>query len=139
MTVSGAIIEWLKGFESADYWKINQINTDIQGPRVNSYSLVKEPIKNVKNYVSGRKVYTEHYMFQARLASNEDIERVENIGFGEAMEQWVEDMNRDGNYPQIPDAKVKDIGITTPFYMGRTQTNDSVYQMTIAIMYEKEK
>lgn len=139
MTVSGAIIEWLKGFDSADYWIINQINTDIQGPKVNSYSLVKEPTKNVKSYVSGRKVYTEHYMFQARLSTNEDIERVENTGFGEALEQWVEDKNIAKEFPQIPNAIVKDVGITTPFYMGRTQTNDSVYQMTIAIMYEKER
>lgn len=138
MTISKAIIEWLKGFEAEDSQKINQINTDIQGPKVDSYSLVKEPIKNVKSFISGRKVYTEHYTFQARLCTNEDMERAENIGFGEALEKWVEEKNAKKEFPQIPNIHVEDVGITTPFYMGRTSTNDSVYQMTIAIMYEKE-
>lgn len=138
MTVSGAIIEWLKRFDPADYWKMQKIDTDIQGAKVQTYSLVKEPVQNVKTYISGKKVCTEHYMIQARLSSNANIERVENIGFGEALEAYVREQNRKEDYPEIPDAKVKDIRVTTPFYMGKTGTNDSVYQMTIAIKYEKE-
>lgn len=139
MTVSGAIIEWLKKFNPEDYWSMQKIDTDMQGPKVQTYSLVKEPVQNVKTYVSGKKVYTGHYMIQARLASNADADRMDNIGFGEALEAYVEAQNKAGNYPAIPGAIIKDIGVTTPFYMGRTGVNDSIYQMTIAIKYEKEK
>lgn len=137
MTVSEAIIDWLKRFEPDDYWKMQKIDTDIQGAKVQTYSLVKEPVQNVKTYISGKKVYTDHYTIQARLSTNANVERVENIGFGEALEAYVREQNQKGAYPEIPDAKVKDIRVTTPFYMGRTGTNDSVYQMTIAIKYEK--
>lgn len=139
MTVVESIIEWLKGFNSEEYGKMARIDTDIQSHEVDSFSLVKEPIQNVKRYISGRAIYTEHYTIQARLASNEDINRVENQGFGEALEEYVKAMNLAQNYPVIPDAKVQDIRVTTPFYMGTTNTNNSVYQMTIAIKYEKER
>ena len=137
MTVIGAIIEWLKGFNS-EGWKMSKIDTDIQGPKIDTFSLVKEPTQIVKRYISGKAIYTDHYMVQARLASNEDIDRAENHGFGEALEEYVRTRSKAGDYPEIPGAVVKSVDITTPFYLGSTNNNSSVYQMTIAIKYEKE-
>lgn len=137
MTVSESIIKWLHEFDLEEYGRLKQINTDIQGATVDTYALVKEPIKNVKTYLSGRKEITEHYAITARLASREDRERVHNMGFGEALEEWVTDQNTAEHYPEIPGARVKKISVTTPFFLGTTQTNDSVYQMTVQIKYEK--
>lgn len=139
MTVSESIINWLYGFNSEEFWSMPKIDTDLQGAKVDSFSLIKEPVQNVKSYVSGRKVYTEHYMIRARLSSNLDIERIENLGFGEVLEEYVKAKNLAEEYPNIPDAKVRSIGVTTPFYLGVTENNNSIYQMTIAIQYEKEK
>ena len=136
MTVSEEIIRWLKQFDNR---KLKTIDTDIQGTENYSYSLVKEPIQNVKSYLTGKKVYTDHYMIQARLPIRYNTDRVKNNAFGELLEDWVKEQNRIGNYPEIKDAKVQEIGITTPFYIGKTNTDNSVYQMTIAIKYEKEK
>lgn len=137
MTVSKAIIKWLEGFNS-EYNSLAKINTDIQGPKVDTFALVKEPVKNVKSYISGKKVYTEHYMIQARLASGDDLDRVDNLDFGEALEEYVKSKDKAEEYPVIPDATVKSIEVTTPFYLGVAGDNSSVYQMTIAIKYEKE-
>lgn len=139
MTVSEAIIKWLKEFNPTEYWKIKKIDTEQQSPNVDSYSLVKEPVQNVKKYLSGRKVYTDHYTFQARLSSSTNEDRIDNNGFGEALENWVEKKDSLGEYPNLTDAAVKSIHVTTPFYVGRTDNNSFVYQMTIAIEYEKEK
>lgn len=140
MTVSEAIIKWLKTFDPEEYWRMKQVDTDIQSAKVDSYSLVKEPVRNVKNYISGRKAITDHYMIQARLSSLTNTDCIENNGFGEALEDWVSEQDRDKNFPQIPDAVVRSISVTTPFYMGKIDTNNSsVYQLTVAIRYEKEK
>lgn len=138
MTVSKAIISWLQGFNHSDYWKMKRIDTDIQSAQVDSYALLKEPIRNVKSYINGKKEYTEHYTLLARLSSQENREREDNIGFGEALEDWVEQQDRHGNYPEI-DGQVKSIGISTPFYCGATQENNSVYQLTVIIRYEKQE
>lgn len=137
MTVSEAIIKWLKGFDAATK-KMKSIDTDIQRENDYSYSLVREPVQNVKAYLSGKRVYTDHYMIQARLPSRYNPECVSNNTFGEALEKWVREQNRAGNYPLIEGALVRDISITTPFYAGKTSTENSIYEMTIAIKYEKE-
>lgn len=139
MTVSQAIIKWLKEFDPAEYWRMQKIDTDIQSAEVDSYSLVKEPVQNVKSYMSGKKEYTNHYTIQARLSSKPNSDRIDNSGFGEALENWIREKNSKKELPDVSDAVVKAIGVTTPFYIGKTAENDSIYQMTIAIKYEKEK
>lgn len=138
MTVSEAVIEWLKGFNSDEHQKMNPIDTDKQSAEVDSYSLVKEPIRNEKSYITGRKEFTDHYMIQARLSTQTNTERIENNSFGEALEGWVMEQNQKKNFPVLADATVKEVSVTTPFYMGKTETNNSVYQMTVALKYEKE-
>ena len=139
MTVSEAIIKWLMEFNPAEYWKMKKIDTEQQSPHVDSYSLAKEPVQNVKPYLSGKKVYTDHYTFRARLSSSTPEDRIDNNGFGEALENWVRKKASLEEYPELTDAVVKSIDVTTPFYVGRTDNNSFVYQMTIAIEYEKEK
>ena len=139
MTVSESIITWLKQFSPADYWRMKSIDTDIQMAEVDSYALIKEPVQNVKKYLSGRKEITAHYSLSARLSSQVNGERIDNGGFGEALESWVEEQNQMSNFPVIDDAVVSSISVTTPFYIGRTESNNSVYSMTIAIKYVKER
>ena len=133
MTVSESIITWLKEFEP------NKIDTDIQRSGTGKYSLAKEPIQNVKSYLSGKKEYTDHYTFRACMPNQDDNDCIDNNAFGEKMTAWVEEQNSLEHFPQIQDAVVKEVKITTPFYVGITTDNSSVYQMTIAIKYVKER
>ena len=61
MTVSEAIIIWLKDF------KLKRVDTEIQRAGAGRYSLAKEPVQTVKSYLSGKKEYTDHYTFSAWL------------------------------------------------------------------------
>ena len=132
MTVSQSVIAWLKRFEE------KSVNTDIQPAKVNSYSLVKEPIINKKTFINGRVRVTEHYTFMARLDSQMDSARVENNAWGEELEEWVRDMCKKKDLPAIDGATTHSVNITTPFYLGKSEANESVYQVTISIIYEKE-
>lgn len=137
MTVSEAIIKWLKTFDPVEYQKMNRIDTDIQSAEVESYSLIKEPVQNIKRYLSGKQEITDHYVLMARLATNSNPDRIENNGFGEALEEWVKEQDENRSYPEIG-MKTQSISVTTPFYIGKTETNNSLYQLTIAIKYIKE-
>ena len=138
MTVSSAIIKWLKTFDPAEYWKMKRIDTDLMHGDV-EYALVKEPVRNIKTYVSGKKIITDHYMILARLPSITNNDCMDNSGFGEALEEWVSEQNREKNYPDLIGAKVIQVGVTSPFVAGTSETNSIVYQMTVSIKYEEEK
>lgn len=138
MTVSEAVIKWLKSFSPEEYWKMKHIDTDLMHGNVD-YALIKEPVRNVKAYLSGKKIITDHYMILARLPSNSNTDCIDNSGFGEALEEWVSMQNRKKNYPVIPGAKVTQVGVTSPFVAGKNETNNILYQMTVAIKYETEE
>ena len=83
MTVVESIIKWFASFN------INDIDTDALGGQSASYGIAKEPVQNVKTYISGRKVYTDYYEFLARLDSKTDAERNNNHVFMEKLSEWI--------------------------------------------------
>lgn len=136
MTVSEALIKWLMEFNE-DGRRMKSIDVDKQSAEVESYALVKEPVVNSKKNIQGDEEVTVHYTLMARLANNTNPDRIDNNAFGEAMEGWIEEKNRRREYPDIPKGNVLEVRVTTPFFAGRTETNNSVYQMTVALKYEK--
>lgn len=135
-TVSESVIRWLKGFDAS---RLKTVNTDILTADVKSYALIKEPVQNVQSFLSGRKIITDHFTLMARLSSKTNSTRIDNSSFGEALADWIDTQNSTGNYPVVEGAKVQEINVTTPFYLGQSEENDSLYQLTIAIKYLKEK
>lgn len=138
MTIAESIINWLLEFNE-DGKRMEMIDVDRQSAEVESYSLIKEPVVNSTTNVLGEETVTAHYTLMARLADNTNTDRIENNAFGEAMAAWIEEKNEHMEYPAITKGEVLDVKVTTPFFVGRTETNNSVYQMTVAIRYEKRK
>lgn len=136
MTVSESLKKWLMEFNT-DGRKMTDIDVDKQSAEVETYSLIKEPVVNSKKDVLGGETVTVHYTLMARLANNTNPDRIDNDSFGEAMEEWIEEKNRRREYPEIPKGNVVEVRVTTPFFAGRTEKNNSVYQMTVALKYEK--
>lgn len=134
MTVSEAIITWLKTFKPNGLWDMQTINTDVMHSTVD-YALVKEPIRNVKRYISGTEIITEHYQLRAKLDSTNDTDSVENGAWLEQLTDWVETKNKNKEFPLLAD--VKEVGIASPFYVGRTEDKKAIYQLTIFITFRK--
>lgn len=134
MTVSEAIIKWLMSFKQEE---MKKINTDIMHSSVD-YVLVKEPVRNIKNFISGAQFITEHYQFRARLSSITDDDSVDNGAWMEALTEWIDKKNRSKEYPQLSIGEVQGIGVSSPFYMGRSEDKKAIYQLTIFIRYRKE-
>lgn len=137
MTVSQAIIKWLKTFRSEDLPHMRQIDTDLMHGDV-EYALIKEPVTNVRRFISGAEMHREHYQIMARLASQTNTDCEDNGEWLEALTEWISQKNAAGEYPDLERAEVKRIGISTPFHMGSSGQNESLYQMTIYIEYMKK-
>lgn len=134
MTVSGAIIAWLKTFNPTEYWNMHKINTDVMHGNVD-YALVKEPVRNVKKFISGTEIITEHYQLRARLDSVNDNDSVDNNAWLEALTEWVEQQNKARRYPDV--SGTQEIGIASPYYLGRSEDKKALYQLTIFIRYRR--
>lgn len=137
MTIVESLIKWLMEFNE-DGKRMKSIDVDRQSAEVESYSLIKEPVVNSTKNVLGEETETVHYTLMARLANNTNTDRVENSAFGEAMEEWIQKKDNSKEYPLIPKGNVVEVKVTTPFFVGRTETDNSVYQITVALKYEKK-
>ncbi|MBP3205697.1 MAG: hypothetical protein J6M66_09800 [Lachnospiraceae bacterium] len=136
MTVSSAVIQWLKEFDLEDYWKMQKINTEVMHSDVD-YVLIKAPIKNEKTFISGTKIITEQYQLGARLDSICDKDSVDNTVWLEALETWIEKRNLEKNFPVLSAGTVQEIGIATSFFKGHDTGKKAIYQLTIYIKYKK--
>ena len=136
MTVSQAIIKWLLSFNS-EYGNMSGIDTDIIKGTAASYALVKEPVQNKKKDILGNVTYTDHYQLAARLDSQTNSDRIDNVAFLEALTEWILEKDKAKDYPVI-EGTVEKIEVTTPFYLGKTDGDNSIYQLTIAIKYSKK-
>lgn len=134
MTISESTITWLKQFRD-----VKGVDTDALAAVSASYGLIKAPTENVKRYLSGKELHTDYYQFAARLDTSINTDRIDNQAWFESLTGWVSERNRSKDYPVLRDGlKCTGISITSPFFMGRSDNNTAVYQMTISIKYEKE-
>lgn len=138
MTTSDAIIAWLKTFNPSNHSKIKTMQTDRQSDTVATYALTKEPIDNVKRYVSGKEEHEQYYNFTARLDFQTENSRRDNGDFLEALEEWVITQNKADNRPNISGCNVSMIKVTSSFYVGATAQNSAVYSLTLAIKFSKQ-
>ena len=93
MTVSQAIIKWLLSFNS-EYGNMSGIDTDIIKGTAASYALVKEPVQNKKKDILGNVTYTDHYQLAARLDSQTNSDRIDNVAFLEALTEWIREKDK---------------------------------------------
>ena len=127
MTISQSLIDWLKGYQPIT------IATETQSNNPMTYALAKEPIVNIKRYLSGKREVTENYMFTARLDSQMNTDRIDNGAWFEGLERWVEEQYNIGNLPSVEG--IRKVGVTSSFYVGMADAHTSVYQVGLEIIY----
>lgn len=137
MTVSEAIVNWLKTFKSEEHPAMKHIDTDFMHGNVD-YVLMKEPVQNVKKFISGTEIHTEYYQFRARLPAQTNDDAVDNGAWMQALEEWVKEQNKKKQFPALQGAKVQQIGISTPYSSGKNNAGEALYTLTIFMKYMKE-
>lgn len=132
MTISDSIIAWLNSYVEG------RVDTDILSDSPLTFALSKQPIINIKSYVSGKEEHTEYYQFLARFDSQTNSDRRDNQSFFEGLESWIYEQNKGENFPAIQNARVESISVSSSYYMGATKENTAMYSLTIALQFTKE-
>lgn len=136
MTVSQSLKEWLLANEKIDF--VDGISTELL---MNSgFSLSKTPQNQVTTFIDGSQVRTEYYMFFARQSTQLEKERVSNDEFLEQLEDWIYQKNKAHDLPILDNGRIcQSVGVSSTFYLYQMKENESVYSLTIEIVYRKEK
>lgn len=116
--------------------------TDFNSEEPNNYSLNSLPSPQSTEDVLQNKYYTKNFAITSREYTPTDLERIENLGLYEKLEEWVEEKNDTADYPELGDnIEVTGIYITDAgfLYENDPKNNIGLYQIQLQINYIKYK
>lgn len=134
MTNSELIKEWLR---ACKFIEIVDIDTDRLEAQAESMGIYKQATRDVDEYIDGSKLISEYYYFLTRQSAQLESERIGAQEFLSQIEDWVEESEYNEIYPKIPG--IERAFIANGFYMTDAETDESVYQISIGITYQKER
>ena len=134
MTNSELIKEWLR---TCKFIEIVDIDTDRLEAQAESMGIYKQAARDVDEYIDGSKLISEYYYFLTRQSAQLESERIGAQEFLSQIEGWVEESEYNEIYPKIPG--IERVFIANGFYMTDAETDESVYQISIGITYQKER
>lgn len=107
------------------------------------YSIEEVPVDPIiATYIDGSSERQFVFTFATRFEYNEEVRNnIENSGFFEKFEQWLEDNQDDGNLPDMPDRMTaRQIEINSNGYLYGIDNNMAYarYQIQLKLLYDKE-
>lgn len=133
VTNSEKIKTWLK---SCNLVTVEDVDTDRLEAQVESLGIYKQAQRDVTEFVDGSKIVSEYYYFLARRSAQLEAERISSHEFLALVEDWVEEQDRFGNRPNVEG--IEEVFIANGFYMIDAETDESVYQISIGIKYQRK-
>lgn len=118
-------------------FNVNYLDRD-----ANSYMIEESPGEPIiKTYINGDKLKKYNFIFASREIYSEDLnQNIENSGFYENLQDWIEECNDRGNFPTLPDNKyAQKIEVTTGAYVFDTEHDKCQYQIQMCLTYYHKK
>lgn len=135
MNISKQVLEWLK--ECPYIGDISSFDMNLLQSKDGSAALFKQPSVTVQEFIDGSKQITEYYYFLFNKAAQIKTERLENEEYLRKIEDWIDEQEYNGNYPDIGHP-VDAVSMSNGYYMISFEGNEAKYQLTLGIQYRKE-
>jgi len=114
---------------------------DFLGTTGTQYAVIPTPgARILERYINGGTVREFPFVIQSTESTADDLERIENSGFYEALAAWFEEQTENGNLPVL-DAKKKatDIEATNwGFIYQQGESSTGIYQIACRLVYEQQ-
>lgn len=115
---------------------------DYLGDKAVEYTVEAVPCNPIyKEYVDGEKVKQFLFVFASREYFEADINTcIANLHFYEKFEDWIDDNNEAGIYPDLGENKVPvSLEVLTRGYVLSADEETARYQIQLRLIYEEEK
>lgn len=134
MTISAAVASWLSFYEAME------VDTNHIKDGSDQFGLFKSPTRTTKEYNNGSYEITEFYQFYARQASVSEEDRKDSDAWLEDLAYWADDFPFEYSYPALDgNRKINKIELTGIPYPMEASSSDTLYQMSLAITYTRER
>lgn len=114
---------------------------DFLGDKPVEYTIETVPCEpTVKKYTDGSCMKQYEFIFASREYFSEDvIINIENLGFYQNFEEWINDRNEKGIFPELGDEREPvSIEVLTQGYAFAVDSDTARYQIQLRLTYEEE-
>lgn len=134
MTIAAAVASWLSFYESME------VDTNHITDGSDKYGLFKSPTRTTKEFSDGSYEITEFYQFFARQASVSETDRKDSDAWLEDLAYWADDFPYMYEYPELGGGRtITKIALTGVPYPMETSSGDTLFQMSLAVTYTRER
>lgn len=94
----------------------------------------------IQKFVDGSSIRQYQFSFGSREYYDMDrIQNIQNSAFYEGFAEWVEEQNKVGNLPKLPDGMdAEELQVLSPSYIFDITTKFARYQIPLRLIYFKE-
>lgn len=124
-----------------------KVNVNFLPKDTNNYSIEEVPSQTgkgniVKEYLDGSSEREFNFVFACIFDYSEDLQiNIENSGFFENFQEWIEENNLNDVYPKLKEGlEPFSIAVTTTGYLFYVpeKMDRAIYQIQLKLLYEKE-
>ena len=122
----------------------NRFGVDYLNDEATEYAIYSTPStilyrENVLGEEVPRDVQTLNYIFASKEFYGSDVEQnLENLGFYQAVMDWILEQNSARNFPEINEGEVKSIVPTLSPYVVSADADAARYQIQIKLVYKRK-
>lgn len=119
---------------------IGRVMTDRTDEEASSYALQPTGNSRVKADILGNKTYENDYVFYAKEAAGDEIDRQDNYSFMEGLFMWLEEQDENDNFPTLPSGyQAERLTVANIVMFEPEDWKAALYQIQIKFTYRKER
>lgn len=140
MSIIKALQDYLETYEGMEIRPISEVLTDQVGKRPSSYALAPSGNGKTVTDIIGNKIFENNYVFYAKEAAKDEIDRQENYDFLEDLSDWLDDQNDVGNLPVLSGRySIENLEVSNAMLFDIDEDGTGLYQVQIKLTITKKK
>lgn len=140
MSLIKSLQDYLETFDGMELKSVSQVLTDMTNNNPSSYALAPSGNGKITTDIAGNKTYQNNYVFYAKEAAADEVDRQDNYDFLESFSDWIDEQNDVENFPILP-AKysVEEIQVSNILLFDIEEDGTGLYQVQIQLIFKKKK
>lgn len=140
MSIMKTLQEFLAGYEGMSLRPISEILTDRPNQYPSSYAVALAGSGKVTEDIIGNRTYQNSYIFYAKEATANEVDRQENYDFLEDFTDWLEEQNADGNLPTLPGKyEAESLEVANAMLLDLEDNGTGLYQVQLQLIFTKRR
>jgi hypothetical protein len=140
MSIIKSLQTFLSTYPGMTLQPLQKILTDRVGEQPTGYALAPTGNNTTSVDLAGNRTFTHSYIFWAKEAAANEVDRQDAHDFLEDFSDWLEEQDDAGNYPVLPTSYAVDsLTVSNAMLMDLEDDGTGLYQIQIALIFEKRR